>query len=605
MSDIAIPLREAVSDQDKWDLTPLFKDDGKWDQLFTEVENAIPKYAGYKGHLGISAHAMREILDFDQSVSQKLERLQSYAYLRHDEDMTNQKYAGLTGRIQNLDRRVSEVSSFISPEIQAIPDATIQKLLLDQDLRSYRFFLENILRFKPHTRGPEIEEVLAMSSEMAGAPSHFFLQLDNADLQFGTIQDNTGQVVELSHGNFHSFLMSPARNLRKQAFFQYYATYEHHKHSISAALARSIKKDCFYARVRKFPSCRASALFPDNVSESVYDNLITIVRQSMSPLEDYLEIRKSALALDELHFYDVYVPIVPDVTFHMSYQEAVATAVKAMQPMGDDYVRTLEQGLLHVWVDRYENRGKKNGAHSSGCYDSPPYILMNYRDDTLDSLYTLIHEAGHSMHSYYSNKHQPFLYHSYTIFVAEVASTFNEVLLSHYLLNLYQDNPRMQAYILNREIDNIRGTFFRQVMFAEFETTTHALAEKNDPLTLETLINIYRQLLKTYFGKALVIDEVLALECLRIPHFYSPFYVYKYATGISAAIALVKLVLREGTSARDRYQHFLSLGGSAFPLDELKEAGVDLTQPGPIVGTINYFKELLEKYKVITNQLPS
>nr|MDO8111593.1 oligoendopeptidase F [Candidatus Sigynarchaeota archaeon] len=599
-TSIEIPLRGDIPEQDKWDLTPLFKDDGTWDALFTEVENAIPQYAGFKGHLRNSARALKNALDFDQSMSRKLDRLSTYASLRYDEDTTNQIYAGLHGRIQNLYRRVAEMSSFMAPEIQAIPDATIQKFLLESDLRPYRFFLENIVRFKPHTLVPEIEEVLAMGSEMAGAPSHFFSQLDNADLRFGMIKDKSGQDMELSHGNFLSFLMNPDRDLRKHAFFQYYATYEQHKHGISAALAQSIKKDHFYTRVRKFPSCRAAALFPDNVSEAVYDNLTATVRQNLSPLADYFEIRKSALELDELHFYDVYVPIVPDIAFHMPYQEAVATAVKALQPLGEDYVRTLEQGLLKGWVDRYENRGKKSGAHSSGCYDSPPYILMNYRDDTLDSLYTLIHEAGHSMHSHYSNTYQPYLYHEYTIFVAEVASTFNEVLLSNYLLNFYHDDPRMQAYILNREIDNVRGTFYRQVMFAEFETAVHDLAEKNDPLTLETLTNTYHQLLTTHLGKALVIDEVLDLECLRIPHFYSPFYVYKYATGISAAIALAQLVIREGAPARDRYRQFLTLGGSAFPLDELRETGVDLTRPAPIEGTIHYFKDLIEKYKVIT-----
>jgi oligoendopeptidase F len=409
--------------------------------------------------------------------------------------------------------------------------------------------------------------------------------------------------LELSHGNFTTFLINPRHDIRKKVFFQYYQAYQDHKHTLAATLAHSIKKDFFYSRARNFESCRVSALFNDNIPEAVYDNLIATVKANLAPLFKYLGFRQSVLGLEELHFYDTYVPIIADVHFHMPYDEAVGVCVRAVQPLGDEYARILKDGLLSGWVDRYENRGKRSGAYSSGCYDSPPYILLNYEENNINSLYTLIHEAGHSMHSYFSKKNQPYVDHEYTIFVAEVASTFNEDLLSRYLLAYYKDDPKMQAYILNREIDNIRATLFRQTMFAEFEKATHTTVEANEPLTLDGMTEIYHQLLETYFGDTLVIDPELSLECLRIPHFYSAFYVYKYATGISAAIALADKVIHEGDPARQAYLEFLKLGGSKFPLDELLDAGVDMGSPVPIKLAIAHFgqlvDQLIEVYKSI------
>ncbi len=603
-NEIRIPERSEIPEAHKWELAPLFANEEEWERLYGVLEKKIEGYGAYRGRLGESLSVFREALEFDLALSRELERLYTYAHLKSDEDKTNQRYMGLYGRAMNLYNRSSELSSFITPEIQSLPDATARAYMADPSIDAYRFMIEKIFRYKPHTLPAEMEELLAMGGELAQAPSQFFSQLDNADLSFGAITDDAGREVELSHGNFVSFLMSPSREVRKNAFNQYYRTYEAHRHSIAAAFAYSVKKDRFYARARRFESCRSAALFSDNVSEAVYDNLISTVRGNNAPLFEYLAFRREALGLSDLRFYDTYVPIVSDVPFSMSYEEAVETCVQALAPLGDDYTTTLRAGLLGGWVDRYENRGKRSGAYSSGCYDSPPYILMNYRDDTINSLYTLIHEAGHSMHSHYSAKAQPYQYHEYTIFVAEVASTFNEALLSRHLLQKYAGDARMRAYILNREIDDIRGTLFRQTMFAEFEKLAHELVEKGDPLTLETVRGVYRKLLDDYFGDSLVIDEALSLECLRIPHFYSPFYVYKYSTGISAAIALAGKVLAEGARARDRYLRFLRLGGTMFPIDELIEAGVDMRSPGPIENAIGYFGRLVDELIATYRSLP-
>jgi oligoendopeptidase F len=434
-----------------------------------------------------------------------------------------------------------------------------------------------------------------MSREMADAAFQIFGQLDNVDLNFSFLTDDTGREVELSHGNFTTFLMSPNRETRKKAFFKYYQAYKNHQHTLAATLTSSLKKDLFYSRARRFENCRAAALFDDNIPDTVYDNLIETVKNNLDPLFKYFNFRKHALGLDELHFYDTHVAVVRDIDFHMPYETAVDVCVAAMEPLGREYTTILREGLLGGWVDRYENRGKRSGAYSSGCYDSPPYILLNYEENNINSLYTLIHEAGHAMHSLYSNRNRPYVDHEYTIFVAEVASTFNEDLLSRHLLQFYQDDPKMKMYILNRKIDNIRATLFRQTMFAEFEKIIHNLIETNRPLTLDVLRYKYRELLEIYFGKTMVLDPELELECLRIPHFYAAFYVYKYATGVSAAIALAENVVREGRPAREAYLSFLKLGGSKFPLEELLDAGVDMRAVTPIQRTINHFGSLVDQ----------
>ena len=603
MSGKLIPERSEIAAEHKWDLTPLFENNDEWESTFKALEAELSAYDNYRGRLKESVALFKEAVEFHLDFTRKLERVYTYAHLKSDEDKSDQHYLGLHQKALNLHTRASEAASYMTPEIQAIADATLELYLSDETLSELQFYLEKIIRYKPHTRSQSEEQILAMSREIAGTASQVFGQLDNVDLKFGTIVDENGEEIELSHGNFNTFLINSSRKIRKKAFFQYYRVYQNHRHTLAATLAQSIKKDFFYARVRAFENCRNSALFADNVPESVYDSLIQTVKDNLEPLFKYLNFRQKMLGLNELHFYDTYVPIIENVEFRMPYEEAVDVCLKASQPLGNEYGRILEQGLLGGWVDRYENRSKRSGAYSSGCYDSPPYILLNYEENNINSLYTLMHEAGHSLHSYYSNKNQPYVNHDYTIFVAEVASTLNEALLSNYLLEYYKDNPKMRAYILNREIDNIRATLYRQTMFAEFEKITHRVVEANQPLTLEVISGEYRKLLEIYFGDALVADPELSLECLRIPHFYSAFYVYKYATGVSAAIALADKVVAGDEPARRAYLDFLKLGGSKFPLDELLDAGVDMGSPEPVEQAIGYFSLRVDQLKEVCRRL--
>lgn len=590
-----IPERHEIPETHKWDLTPMFTDNAAWEALFQETEERISGYNAFQGRLATSAAVLREAIDFDLSVNRALERLYTYAHLRNDEDKTNAACDGLFQRAVNLYARVAQASSFFTPEVQAIDEAVMEGFLADSALSEIRFFMEKILRYKPHTRSGEVEELLAMSAEPMGAPSRIFGQLDNADLKFGTLTDEKGLEHELSHGNFIAFLMNPDRAIRKKAFASYYAAYESHKHTLGAALAGSIKKDLFLSRAKRFDSTLGRSLFADDVDPSVYTNLIESVRGGLSPLFDYLALRKKTLGVEKLHIYDTYVPLASDVDFSMDYDEAVEVTLAALAPLGEAYVETLREGLTGGWVDRYENRGKRSGAYSSGCYDSSPYILLNHNASSINSLFTLAHEAGHSMHSHYSRTTQPYIYGDYTIFVAEVASTLNEALLGRHLLETYRGDKKMETYLINREIDNIRGTLYRQTMFAEFEMRIHAMAAENKAVTIETLTGLYGELLTDYFGGVLEIDEVLKLECLRIPHFYSSFYVYKYATGISAALDIAGRILKGEEGALESYLRFLTLGGSQFPVDELRTAGVDMARPEPVKNTIAHFGGLVQQ----------
>lgn len=603
MSKRTIPDRKEIPDGHKWDLGPLFESDKLWEELFVAVEKDLTAIETFKGRLHESVEKLHAAIVLHLAFIRRMEKLYTYAHLKSDEDKTNQHYLGLLQRSLNLYARSAEAASFMVPEIQSIASQRIEDFMAQPILSEYRFYLEKILRFKPHTLDERVEQILALSQEVTQASGQVFGQLDNADLKFGFIEDDDGKTIELSHANFTTLLMNPNREVRRNAFKQYYKAYADHQNTLAATLNYSVKKDRFYAQVRNFESCRAAALFGDNVPESVYENLIATVRASLEPLFKYFSLRKQVLGLADLHFYDTYVPLVPEIEFRMPYNTAVDIACEALSVLGTAYTDVLKEGLLGGWVDRFENRGKRSGAYSSGCYDSPPYILLNYEDASLNSLYTLVHEAGHSMHSYLSKGSQPYVYHDYTIFVAEVASTFNEILLGKHLLERYREDPRMRAYILNREIDNIRATLFRQTMFAEFEKKTHHIIESNQPLTLDVITETYRQLLDAYFGDTTVIDPELALECLRIPHFYSAFYVYKYATGISAAVALAKQVL-DGTDVdREAYLNFLKMGGSRFPLDELIEAGVDLHSPEPIHSAIEHFDGLVDQLNVAVEAL--
>lgn len=588
------PLRGDVKDDDTWDLAPLFKNDAAWNRGYKKLEDMIGTFDDYRGKLGSSAKVLRDCCDFEVEFEKLAERLGSYAFLRSAEDVANGAYQGMVARFTYLATRANEAASFIAPEIQAIPRKKAEAYLRSAVLEPYRFQLEKLFRYRPHILSTKEERLLAMQGEVAGTAGKVFGQLTDADMKFGLVTDEKGERVELTQGSFRTLLESPKRSVRKKAFDQFYKAFDDHANTLAATLSSSVLQDVYRSRVRNYASAREAALFSDRVPVSVYDNLIDTVHSHLECVYRYLDIRRKALGVKALHGYDNYVSLVPGVQRRTPYAKAVEMVCEAVAPLGRGYVDALRKGLDGRWVDRYENQGKRSGAFSAGGFTGPPYMLMNYKEDVIDSVFTLAHEAGHSMHTYHSAKHQPFQYYNYTIFVAEVASTFNEQLLNHSLLKRAK-NKKMRAFLVNREIDEIRGTIIRQTMFAEYEKIIHEIAEKGEPLTLERLREEYGKLLELYFGPKFVIDECLTLEGLRIPHFYSAFYVYKYATGLSAAIALSEGVVENGKESLPRYLNFLKSGGSRFPLDLLRNAGVDMENPEPVRAAMNRFKELVEE----------
>lgn len=588
----SLPRRTQVKPADTWDLSSLFSDDAAWEAAFSKWEKRIRDFARHRGKLGDSPKALAACLKFDSEFDRLGERLGVYAYLKSAEDTSNSTYQRMLGRHRNAASRAGQEASFIRPEILAIGPAKMKKVLAAKELAPWRLMLERLLRERPHTLSDGEEKLLAMQSEVAAAAGLVFRQLNNADLKFGFIENERGEKVELSHASFSALLHSPNRAVRQKAFGQYYQQFAAHENTLAATLQGSIQRDVFYARARNFSSSLTAALFPDNMPATVYDNLIASVRHHLPVLYRYYDLRRRKMKLREIHHYDTYVPILSELEVRHNWLQACETVIDALAPLGGEYCDVLRSGLLGRWCDRYENQSKQSGAFSSGSYDSDPYILMNYQPTVLDHVFTLAHEAGHSMHSHYSARNQPYPYYHYTIFVAEVASTFNEQLLSKHLVSQAKDD-RERAYLVNREIDAIRGTIIRQTMFAEFEKITHELAEQNEPLTVERFKQVYRELLEAYFGPDFTLDDELSLECFRIPHFYRAFYVYKYATGMSAAIALSERVTRGGKQELADYLRFLQGGCSQDPLDLLRGAGVDMEQPDPVDTALARFAELV------------
>jgi oligoendopeptidase F len=596
-----LPARSEVPTEDTWDLSTLFADDAAWQTAFQEWSSQIERFETFRGTLGQSAAQLRAFLDFDLDFSRQGDSIGRYAFLRSSEDVSDGKTQEMVARVHNAGSRAGQASSFMRPELIAIPDETMKQFLASPELEPYRLLLERILRFKPHTLTDREERLLAMQSEMAGTPNRVFSQLNDNELRFGEVTDSQGRTRELTQGNFISFLEDPDRTVRAKAFHQTYAEYGRYKNTICAALAGSIQGDVFSARARNYSSALEAGLFADNVPTSVYDNLIQSVRRHLPGVHRYLDVRRRAMNLPDMHHYDTYIPILTDLRKHHSWDQAVDVVMKSLEPLGSEYCGVLENGFKTRWCDRYENRGKRKGAFSYGGFDANPFILMNFQADVLDHVFTLTHEAGHAMHSHLSSAHQPYAYHDYVIFVAEVASTFNEQLLTRYLLDRAQDD-RERAYLLNKEIDGIRGTIVRQTMFAEFEKISHEMAEANEPLTVESLRSAYRGLLDAYFGPNFVVDDDLAHEFLRIPHFYRAFYVYKYATGLSASIALCQRVLNGGETELNDYLSFLKGGCSKYPLDLLRDAGVDLeAQPGPVDTALDHFESLVAELDQLLN----
>jgi oligoendopeptidase F len=593
-----LPLRQQVKPADTWDLSSLFESDAGWEQAFSAWEKQIPRYEKFRGTLGDGPAALAKCLAFDSDFDRASEPISTYAYLKASEDMANSQSQRMVGRYENAATRAAEAASFIRPEILALPGTTLKEYVRARQLERFRLQLERLIRHKPHTLAAGEEKLLAMQHEMAGAAGRVFRQLTDADLKFGLCRNEKGEFVELSHATFSSFLRSPSRAVRRRAFHQYYEQFRGHENSLAAAYASSVQKDVYYAKARNYPSAREASLFHDNVPVAVYDNLIAAVRSKLPAVYHYFDLRRRKMRLRDIHHYDTYVPILSELDTRHTWKQAVEVVLASLKPLGDDYCGVLADGLNGRWCDRYPNQGKRSGAFSSGSYDGWPYILMNYQPDVLDHVFTLAHEAGHSMHTHFSAKHQPFEYYNYTIFVAEVASTFNEQLLSRHLMHkaaIGGRGDKQRAYLINREIDSIRGTIIRQTMFAEFEKIAHELVESGEPLTVECLKNEYGKLLADYFGPDFTIDEELRLECLRIPHFYNAFYVYKYATGLSAAIALSERVVTGGQQELDDYLSFLKGGCSKWPLELLKDAGVDMSRPEPVETALSYFERLVRE----------
>ena len=588
------PTRAEIPASDKWDLTHLFVDVTKWQEDFAWVQKTYPRLKEWKGKVGESAKSLADLLEFEKTIDLKLERLYHFASLQLAEDSANTEYLARIGQLQNLLTKIGEASAFVVPEIQAIDDERFAKFMADPALKEWRIKLHKIRRMKPHILSEPEERLLALGSVALSGYDDTFSQLTDVDMKFGVLIDESGREKPLTQSSYSSFLVKRDHELRKRAFHQFYAEFQDHQYTLATSLAYAVKADVFRARARNYPSALEATLFPDDVPIAVYDGLIKSVRANLKPLFRYFDLRRRVLKLDELHAYDTYVPLVAEIETHISFDEAIEKVIAALQPLGKEYVDVLAEGLRGRWCDRYETKGKRSGAFSSGSYGAPPYILMNYKEDVFADVYTLAHEAGHSMHTWFAQRSQLFQDHDYPIFLAEVASTFNEELLTHFLLEQTSD-PKMRAYIINRQIDDIRGTLVRQTMFAEFEKIIHAVEESGDALTLDSFKSEYHKLLEAYFAENFVLDSQLDLECLRIPHFYSAFYVYKYATGISAAVALSQRVLSGVPGSVEAYLNFLCSGGSKFPLETLQAAGVDMASPAPIESTLRLFEQRLKE----------
>ncbi len=580
--------RSDIAREYTWDLESIFPTNDDWESSFKRLELGLPELEALKGTLAQSGQALLAVLQKRDELFEELETLYVYASMRKDEDTTNSTYQGMFDRAMQLFVHATTVVSYIEPEILALPQATLDRFVQETPgLSLYRQQLDDINRNRPHVRSTEVEAVLAAAGEITEVPDGIFSMIDNADLKLPQIQNEKGEEVQLTKGNYLVYIRSIDRRVRKEAFEGMHGTFLKQRNTIAATLAGQVKGNIFFTRQRSFGSSRERALARYNIPISVYENLVETVGKHIHLLNRYMKLRKRLLQLDELHMYDLYVPIVKETTDEISYAEACDTVVTALAPLGENYISILKQAFKKRWIDVYETPGKRGGAYSGGGYKTLPFILLNFQNKR-DSMYTLAHELGHSMHSYFTRSNQPFQYGDYTIFVAEVASTLNEGLLTEYLLRT-TDDPTIRLAILNHSLEDLRGTLFRQTMFAEYEQQIHSQAEQGQPLTADSLSAMYRSMNEKYYGGEAFIDELIDIEWARIPHFYYNFYVYQYATGISAACALVQQILQEGQPAVDRYLKFLSSGSSDYSIELLKKAGVDMTSPEPVRQALQLF----------------
>lgn len=589
-----IPKRNEISQEYKWRLEDIYVSNDLWEKDYQKVKGEADKLAPYKEVMGDSAARLLECLNLSTGMTRLFEKVYVYAHMRSHEDSTNSFYQGLADRVDSLGVTVNSANSFIVPDILAIPDEKLEAFLKESEgLRFYKRFLDEIRRMKPHVLNANEEQLLAMTGEMAQAPGTIFSMLNNADIKFPYIKDEKGNNVELTKGRYTQFMESNDRGVRKDAFDGIYSTYSKQKNTLAALLNANVKANIFSSRVRKYGSAREESLFADNVPAAVYDNLIKAMHDNMNLMHRYVKLRKKIMGLDELHMYDLYVPMIKQVKMEISFEEAKKTVKEGLQVLGENYGKDLENGLNSGWIDVYENEGKRSGAYSWGCYDSHPYVLLNHTD-TLNHMFTLAHEMGHALHSYYSDDNQPYIYSQYKIFVAEVASTLNEALVMNHLLLTTKDKMK-KMYLLNYFMEQFRTTVYRQTMFAEFEKIIHEKAEAGEALTSELLCSIYRDLNIKYYGPDMVVDDYIDMEWARIPHFYTSFYVYKYATGFSAAVSISQQILKEGQPAVDRYLKFLKSGGSDYPIELLKIANVDMSTTEPVNNALKLFVSLLNQ----------
>jgi oligoendopeptidase F len=591
----SIPDRKDVAVDNTWDLEKLFIDDAAWDGGLAELAAFADKIASFKGTLGQSAARLRECFDFMNDVELLDERLGYYAMLRYSEDAGSSANQERYGKYMATAAQVQATASYQTPEIQAIPDDAMDSFLKSPELEPYLIPIQKILRFKPHVLSEKEERLLALQMEANQTARKAFEALTDVDMDFGEVDTPEGS-RPLTQSTWGAFMINPDRDLREKVYNQFYENYEKNQNTLAALYAGNVQLDKYRADIRNYKSSRAAALFPDDVPGAVYDNLVSTVSENLGLLHDYYEVKRKALQLDQLKHYDVYVPFITDIQVKHTYDEAVDVVIAGLGQLGEEYCATLKDGLLGRWVDRYENKGKRSGAFSAGSFAGDPYILMNFKEDVLRDVFTLAHEGGHSMHSWYSSKNNPLQYYNYTIFEAEVASTFNEQLLAGYMMDRAEDSG-MTAYLVGKQLDDMVGTIFRQTMFAEFEDRAHSLLESGTPLTVDSLRGAYRELLVKYFGEKVGLLPQSDLEGLRIPHFYRAFYVYKYATGLTASIALSRRVMNGGDEEKAAYLRFLKSGGSKFPLESLKLAGVDMSKPEPVQDAMNTFSTLLDQLK--------
>ena len=591
--------RDEVNVEETWDLEDIFATDDAWENEYKEVEVFLTKAESFKGTLANGAEALLEALEYRDALSVRLRRLYTYAHLKTDQDTTNSFYQAMDGRVKTLYVKVSTALSFFLPELLSIDEDELKKSVEGhKGLSLYQQEFEEINTQRPHVLPAEQEALLAQLSEVAGSSSETFSMLNNADLTFPVVKDEDGEEVELTHGRYIGFLESDNPQVREDAFKAMHSTYGKFQNTFASTLSGNVKSDNVNARIRNYSSAREAAMSNNHIPEQVYENLVTTINKNVHLLQRYVALRKKVFGLDELHMWDLYAPLVKDADMKIPYDEASETMLESFHPLGKEYVSIVKEGLENRWVDVRENKGKRSGAYSSGAYGTNPYILMNWQDSA-SNLFTLAHEFGHSVHSYYSRKNQPYVYSGYSIFVAEVASTVNEALLNDHLLKTIDDEQK-RIYLLNYWLDGFRGTVFRQTMFAEFEHTIHTLDQEGVALTAEKLTEEYYALNKKYFGEDLVIDEEIGLEWARIPHFYYNYYVYQYATGYSAAVALSNQILNEGEPAVERYiNNFLKAGSSDYPIEVLKKAGVDMTSAAPIEEACRVFEEKLNELEAL------